>query len=415
VPRNPEDRRHPTQIAESERYYFLEERYPTYKNLVPRDIATREIFAICKQGRSVDPHTYCVYLDLTEKATGIPRQVLLHKLGNILEIYEKFVGVDPLDEPMKIFPAVHYSMGGLWVDFEANHDSGGVVLDSPRNHHTNVPGLFAIGEADYQYHGANRLGANSLLSCIFAGLLVGPGIRRWLGNLPHGSADKSPAALFDGAVHRQRDEYKALIARAGDENPYRLHQELGDLMTRNCTVVRDNRELKETVGRLDDFAARWQRCALSDKGDWTNQNLSFTRALGDMIDLAKVIALGALQRDECRGAHYKPEFEIPAPTAHEPAELQRQATQWCERYYQQQRDWLKTTLARHAPNGPQLSYEPVVTHLIPPRPRTYGLRGAELIEKIWRERFQERVRAEFCARPDAPPVAKRELAGAAAH
>jgi succinate dehydrogenase / fumarate reductase flavoprotein subunit len=161
VPREMGDRRHPNEIPEGERYYFLEERYPTYGNLVPRDIATREIFSVCKDGYSVNPGTYAVYLDLTERATGIKPEILRKKLDAILEIYEKFKGVDPLSEPMQIFPAVHYSMGGLWVDYEKDGNTLGMRVDSPRNQQTNVPGLFAIGEADYQFHGANRLGANS--------------------------------------------------------------------------------------------------------------------------------------------------------------------------------------------------------------------------------------------------------------
>jgi len=151
VPRKPNDTRAPKQIPASERYFFLEERFPKYGNLVPRDIATREIFNICvNEGLSVDPTRMCVYLDLTH----IPRHELDRKLGGILEIYEKFQGVDPREEPMKIFPAVHYSMGGLWVDYEANGE-GGLLPGSPRNQSTNVPGLYAIGECDYQYHGAN--------------------------------------------------------------------------------------------------------------------------------------------------------------------------------------------------------------------------------------------------------------------
>ncbi len=390
VPRDPGDRRHANQIPETERYYFLEERYPTYKNLVPRDIATREIFAICREGRSVDPHTYAVYLDLTERSTGIHRDVLLKKLGNILEIYEKFVGVDPLDEPMKIFPAVHYSMGGLWVDFEKDDRTGGLRLDSPRNQQTNVPGLFAIGEADYQYHGANRLGANSLLSCIFAGLIVAPAIRSWLSGLPGGSVDRLPPSLFEAAAATHRGEHEALLRRNGDENPYLIHRELGELMTRNCTVVRNNADLRSTVEQLDVLSQRAARAALSDRGAWTNQNLSFTRALGDMILLAKVIARGALARDECRGAHYKPEAEIPAPRAGDAATLRDEARQWCQRYFDQNQRWLKTTLAQHTPDGPKFSYEPVDCSLIAPRPRTYGLVGASVIERVWKDEFAAR-------------------------
>ena len=172
VPRKPQDPRDPRQIPEAERYYFLEDRYPKYGNLVPRDIATREIFDVCvHEGLSVDAERPCVYLDLTH----IDRSELDRKLGGILEIYEKFQGVDPREIPMKIFPAVHYSMGGLWVDYERSAD-GGLQPGSPRNQVTNIPGLYAIGECEYQYHGANRLGANSLLSCIFAGLFIAPGI-----------------------------------------------------------------------------------------------------------------------------------------------------------------------------------------------------------------------------------------------
>ena len=166
VPRTPHDPRNPNDIPDEERLYFLEERYPAYGNLVPRDIATREIFDTCvNEGLSVEKDRQCVYLDLTH----IDRHELDRKLGGILEIYEKFQGVDPRDEPMKIFPAVHYTMGGLWAGYERNAE-GRLVPDSPENQATNIPGLYAIGECDYQYHGANRLGANSLLSCIFSGL-----------------------------------------------------------------------------------------------------------------------------------------------------------------------------------------------------------------------------------------------------
>ncbi len=383
VPRNRGDRRDPVAIPETERWYFLEERYPTYGNLVPRDIATREIFAVCRDGYSVDPDTYCVYLDLTEKTCGIARGVLARKLGGILEIYEKFCGVDPLSVPMKIFPAVHYSMGGLWVDYAKNASTGGLALGDPRNQMTNVPGLYAIGELDYQYHGANRLGANSLLSCIFAGLITAPSIEMSFKSI-RGTAGDLPPALFDAAVRRQQDVHDALAARTGDENPYLLHAELGRTMTRNCTMVRNNGDLRETLAKIDELSDRYQRAPLADAGSWTNQNLLFTRALGDMLTLAKVIALGALMRDECRGAHYKPDFEPPGLDSARD-DLRRQAVEWCDRFRQRNERWLRTTIAEHTPDGPQITYEPVDTSLIPPRPRTYGLKGAEEINRVWKE------------------------------
>ena len=389
VPRKRGDTRAGVDIPEDERYYFLEERYPKFGNLVPRDIATREIFSICTDGYSVDPNMHCVYLDLTEKSTGIKREVLAGKLKAILEIYEKFVGVDPLAVPMKIFPGMHYSIGGLWVDFEKDEVSGGINWNSPRNQHTNIPGLFAIGEADYQYHGANRLGANSLLSCIFSGLVNAQGVGAWLANLPHGSADKVASSVFEAEVARHRAEYDAMIARDGNENPYLIHRELGQVMTLNCTVVRKNAELATTLNTVVDLTERCRNAALSDKSNWTNQNLSFTRALGDMLLLARVIVQGALLRNECRGAHYKPEFEIAPPAADDPAQLRVEATEWCRKYKQQNDEWLKTTLARYDDDGPKIDYEPVDTSLIPPRPRTYGLKGAEIIDQVWKETVSE--------------------------
>jgi succinate dehydrogenase / fumarate reductase flavoprotein subunit len=391
VPRRPQDSRPAVDVPEAERYYFLEERYPKYGNLVPRDIATREIFDICvKQGLSVEPGEFCVYLDLTEEARrrinplAPSREVLRKKLGGILEIYKKFVGVDALDEPMKIFPAVHYTMGGLWVDYEKDPKTGGLVLDSPRNHQSNLPGLFVIGEADYQYHGANRLGANSLLSCIFSGLIVASAVKT-LADGQRRSAREVPASLQEAAVKVQRDLCQRLINSQGSENPYELHAELGREMTRSCTVVRNNKDLRELLDKLEEFSKRNLQVGLSDKGGWTNQNLSFARALGDMIDLARVIALGALQRDECRGAHYKPEHDIKGPDADDPVELRRQAETWCRAFKEKNDKWLKTTIASYAPDGPRITYAEVDTSLIPPRPRTYGLKGAEVIEEVWKE------------------------------
>jgi succinate dehydrogenase / fumarate reductase flavoprotein subunit len=271
------------------------------------------------------------------------------------------------------------------VDYARDEQTGGLVIGSQRNQHSNVPGIYVIGEADYQYHGANRLGANSLLSCIFAGLIVGPSIETWLKSLKKGTAVEQPASLFDGAVDGHQRRMEELIANQGDENPYLLHQELGDWMTRCVTVVRNNKDLTACLAKIDEFEDRYQRVSLSDKSHWTNQNFSFTRALGDMICLARVITKGALMRDECRGAHYKPDFQIKSPDADDPAKLRQQAETWCRAFKEQSDKWLKTTIAKHTDDGPKITYEEVDTSLIPPRPRTYGLKGAEIIEKTWKE------------------------------
>jgi len=380
VPRTPQDTRDPREIPEADRFYFLEDRYPKYGNLVPRDIATREIFDVCtNEGLSVEKDRLCVYLDLTH----IPRETLDRKLGGILEIYEKFQGVDPRVMPMKIFPAVHYSMGGLWVDYERSA-AGGMVEGAVRNQRTSVPGLYAIGECDYQYHGANRLGANSLLSCIFSGLFVAPTLQAVCEG--RGSADD--ARLFDAAVRREEERHRALLGRtAGVENPYDLHQQLGVLMTRAATVVRRNDQLESAYGQVCDLEDRWRRCAVSDTGNWTNQNVVFTKALGDMFPLAKLILKGALLRDECRGAHFKPDCAMPGIVESDPAAARVEAERWCDRFEENTRKWLKSTIAECRPDGsPTITYQDVDTSLIPPRPRLYGLVGADVIEEVWKER-----------------------------
>jgi succinate dehydrogenase / fumarate reductase flavoprotein subunit len=384
VPRKPQDPRDPKEISETERYYFLEERYPKYGNLVPRDIATREIFNICvNEGLSVEADRQCVYLDLTH----IPRDELDRKLGGILHIYEKFQGVDPRDVPMKIFPAVHYSMGGLWVDYVRTAE-GGLQQGAVRNQQTNIPGLYAIGECDYQYHGANRLGANSLLSCIFSGLIVAPCIENMLKGLKTSAHDEQHDALLRGQRAVKQLEHDELLKRAGGrENPYVIHQELGNEMTKAATVVRDNNQLTAALAKVGELAERVQNCSLSDTGNWTNQNVMFTKALRDMFPIAKAILKGALARDECRGAHYKPAFDMPGIDAEDHAEKHRQAEQWCDKFEEKNRKWLKSTIAAFDTSGePTLSYEDVDTSLIPPRPRLYGLIGAEIIEQVWKER-----------------------------
>lgn len=384
VPRKPQDLRTANQIPESERYYFLEERYPEYGNLVPRDIAAREIFKVCvEEGLSVDPHQPCVYLDVSQ----LPRELLDRKLAGILEIYVKFQGVDPRETAMKIFPAVHYSMGGLWADYERSA-TGGLVIGSPRNQQTNVPGLFAIGECEYQFHGANRLGANSLVACIFSGLIVAPGVVSFMRAIPGGTAAEQPLRLYDQAVQQHQARFKELTSRpAGGPNPYAIHLELGRIMTEAATVVRNNASLEKAYADVSRLEEQARRASVVDQGQWTNQNAAFARTLADMFPLAKAILKGALARDECRGAHYKPEFALPDLSAIDPADRRRAAEAWCDRFEANNRKWLKSTIARSGPDGqPQLSYEEVDTSLIPPRPRLYGMVGGQMIEEVWRDR-----------------------------
>lgn len=311
-------------------WYFLEEMYPEYGNLVPRDIATRAIFDVCVNQRLGIDGQNQVYLDVTH----IPADQLEVKLGSVIDIYEKFVGDDPRKVPMKLFPGMHYSMGGLWVDLQQM---------------TNIPGLFAAGECEYQYHGANRLGANSLLSCIYGGMVTGPNAVRWASGQKR-SSDALPDSLFEQARLEEEQKFEAILKMEGDENPYRLHRELGQFMTENVTVVRYNDRLKETDQKIQELEARWKRIGVADKSRWENQMAPFTRQLWNMLQMARAITNGALMRDESRGAHYKPDFPD-----------------------RDDENFLKTTLATWTPDGPKITYEDVDVSLIKPRLRNYAV------------------------------------------
>ncbi len=183
---------------------------------------------------------------------------------------------------MKIFPAVHYSMGGLWVDY---------------NQHTNIEGLFAAGECDYSQHGANRLGANSLLSAIYGGMVAGPEAVKYIDGLEK-SADALSSALFDSAAKKEQEKWADIMSMDGDENAYVLHKELGEWMTDNVTVVRYNDKLKKTDDKILELMERWKNININDTSGWSNQGAMFTRQLGHMLHLARVITIGALNRNE---------------------------------------------------------------------------------------------------------------------
>lgn len=394
VPRKKGDTRPPVEIPEAERWYFLEEKFPKYGNLVPRDVATREIFEMCRQGYGVGGERQ-VYLDITPERTGQKPEVLERKLGGVFEIYRKFAGDDPLQTPMRIFPGMHYSMGGLWVAPTDGELDGRRTLKQM----TNIPGLFAAGEVDSQYHGANRLGANSLVSCIVGGFLAGPRAVEWAK-----SRKQAPAAALAAEKKRQEEFHERIYKMTtGAENATLLHRELGQVMTDECTVVRSNAGLDRALGKLRELLERWERINLGDTSRAANQQLSFTRALRDMIVMAIAIAKGARQRDECRGSHYKPETALAAPakpgvperspayrdyvkrlgeangaelrrlqppanlTGENPPEYEDFMKEWIRR----QEQWLKTTLARFTEDGPEISYVPVAVTIEPPRPRIY--------------------------------------------
>ncbi len=346
VPRTAGDTRDPRQIPTEERYYFLEEKYPAYGNIVPRDIATREIFDVCvNQGLGVGGGNQ-VYLDLTH----LDREYLERKLGGIVEIYRKFVGEDPAEVPMRIFPGVHYSMGGLWTTYTPASDLRGMEPGAPNSMMTNIEGLYAFGEVNYQYHGANRLGANALLSCIFDGLFCGVGVANYVQGLDESAASRD-ASAYESAKQAEEAIVDRLVKADGTENPYLIGRELGDEMTAACTVVKSEPRLLQAREKLSELRDRYGRLRLSDTGLWTNQNLSYARAVGDMLRIADAMIEGSLLRKESRGSHYRTDF----PTRHDG-------------------DFLKTSVARLDPATDRCSiaYEDVEVGLVVPRERNYA-------------------------------------------
>jgi succinate dehydrogenase / fumarate reductase flavoprotein subunit len=332
--RFPDGKMHPCGKT-GERWYFLEEMYPSFGNLVPRDIGSREVLRVCEMGLGIDGKDQ-VYLDVSHLPPETQK-----KIASVLDIYKKFTGQDPHKLPMRVFPAVHYSMGGAWVDWPA--------ADAPDRktrfrQMTNLKGCFNVGESDYQYHGANRLGANSLLACIYGGLVTGIEVPSYLKSIE--PCDHLEEICKDALEFEQANQLR-LMNRSGPENVHRLYDELADWMVKYVTVKRDNEDLKRTMDKIKEIRERYQRITLSDKGMKLNQTYVFANQFGPMLELALVITKGALLREESRGSHFKPG-------------LKRDDT-----------NWLKTTIAEYDPNEPIISYEKIDMPYLNPIERDY--------------------------------------------
>ena len=332
-------------------WYFLEEMYPAYGNLVPRDVASRAIFKVCvHMGLGVN-NDRRVYLDLSH----IPAAYLERKLGGILEMYSEFVGQDPRKVPMEIFPSVHYSMGGIWVD---------------RNHHTNIPGLMAAGECDHQYHGANRLGANSLLSAAYSGFIAGPEALRWARSGELGTALTEEE--LESARKEAVAEFDKIRNMTGPENAHKLHQEMGEIMYDYVSIERDNKGLDICLEKLKGILKRWDDIGVTDHGTWANQEAMFVRQLRNMILYAMVVTKAARCRDESRGAHAKILLD-------DKGERMTDAAGELMFYGRDDERFMKTSIVDYDPKTeePQVSYMDFEHSLIKARARNYAVAKKE--------------------------------------
>ncbi len=332
-------------------WYFLEDMYPAYGNLVPRDVASRAIFKVCVHMDLGINHDRRVYLDLSH----IPAEYLERKLGGIIEIYTEFVGKDPRKVPMEIFPSVHYSMGGIYVD---------------RKHFTNIPGLMASGECDHQYHGANRLGANSLLSAAYSGTVSGPEAMKWAKENVSKLCEITDAEI-EAARKEVQDEYDKIRQMNGPENAHKLHQEMGEIMYEYVSIERDNKGLDICLEKLKDILKRWDNIGVTDHGNWANQEAMFVRQLRNMIIYAMAITKSARCRDESRGAHAKIMLDDNGNRIEKDGELVF--------YPRNDEKFMFTSVVSFdaATEEPVVTYEEFEHSLIKARPRNYAVAKKE--------------------------------------
>jgi succinate dehydrogenase / fumarate reductase, flavoprotein subunit len=297
VPKTLGDKRPPNQIPEAERDYYLERKYPSFGNLVPRDVASRSAKFVCDEGRGVGESGLAVYLDFTDAIHRLGKEVIRMRYGNLFDMYRKITDEDPYEVPMRIYPAIHYTMGGLWVDY---------------NLMSNVPGLHVLGEANFSDHGANRLGASALMQGLADGYFVIPyTLAAYLGGtpLPAVNVDMEPFAEAEANVQARIDK---LLGVKGHETPRQLHRRLGELLWDYVGMSRNDAGLRKALDEIprlrDEF---WQNLSVPGEPNNVNKNLEYAGRVADYLEFAEVLTLDALRRTESCGAHFREESETP--------------------------------------------------------------------------------------------------------
>jgi succinate dehydrogenase / fumarate reductase, flavoprotein subunit len=297
VPKTLGDKRPPNRIPEAERDYYLERKYPSFGNLVPRDVASRSAKFVCDEGRGVGESGLAVYLDFTDAIHRLGKEVIRMRYGNLFDMYRKITDEDPYEVPMRIYPAIHYTMGGLWVDY---------------NLMSNVPGLHVLGEANFSDHGANRLGASALMQGLADGYFVIPyTLAAYLGGtpLPAVNVDMEPFAEAEANVQARIDK---LLGVKGHETPRQLHRRLGELLWDYVGMSRNDAGLRKALDEIprlrDEF---WQNLSVPGEPNNVNKNLEYAGRVADYLEFAEVLTLDALRRTESCGAHFREESETP--------------------------------------------------------------------------------------------------------
>jgi len=342
VPRRKGDTRPPNQIPEEERDYYLEERYPSFGNLVPRDVASRAAKAVCDEGRGVGPHGLGVYLDFSDAIRRLGEKTIRERYGNLFEMYELITGDNPYQVPMRIYPAIHYTMGGLWVDYHLM---------------STIPGLFVIGEANFSDHGANRLGASALMQGLADGYFILPyTIGDYLANakLAKVSEDHPACKEAAGAV---QERVKKLLSIRGKRTVDSFHRELGRILWDECGMARNAQGLRRALAKIPELREEfWSNVNVLGGNEELNQSLEKAGRVADFFELAELMCLDALERDESCGGHFREEHQTPE------GEAQRDDERFCF-----VSAWEYTGEGKQ----PALHREPLEFHYVKPSQRSY--------------------------------------------
>ena len=297
LPQRPGDQRPANDVPEKDRDYFLERMYPTYGNMTPRDVASRRARELCNEGRGVGPGRRSVYLDLGDAIKKEGRDTIAARYGNLMTMYERISGEDPYKMPMRIYPAPHYTMGGLWVDYQ--------LMSS-------IPGLFVLGEANFSEHGANRLGASALMQGLADGYFIAPStVTAWLAGHPGESINTDHPACLEALESTQR-RIGALLHSKGDMSVDSFHRELGTVMIDRCGISRDADGLKEGIQQVSEIEHRFQhQLRVPGEADGPNAELEKALRVSDFFGLAQLMLRDALAREESCGAHFRKEHQSP--------------------------------------------------------------------------------------------------------
>jgi len=314
VPSKKGDKRPPSQIPEAERDYYLERKYPSFGNLVPRDVASRNSKQVCDEGRGVGETGLAVFLDFRDAIQRLGQNVIKERYGNLFDMYERITGEDPYKEPMRIYPAIHYTMGGLWVDY---------------NLMSNIPGLYVIGEANFSDHGANRLGASALMQGLADGYFVLPNtIGDYLASTKFGKVDVSHPAVLD-AERNVAEITRKLLGAKGTRSVDSYHRELGKIMWDYCGMARDRAGLQVALSKIPVLREQfWRDVKVLGTGEELNQSLEKAGRVADFFELAELMCLDAAHREESCGGHFREEYQTPEGEAARDDERYSYAAAW---------------------------------------------------------------------------------------